>query len=305
MADKRLSLRCQTKHGRHAVEGLTLNSTVEHLLEKIQELTKIPACSQKIFQGYPPKETDVTNPNTKLSTLPFRSGDTLIVEEAPCGKIASNLVTKTDNSEVIIQRRLTRISVPADNSCLFTSVSFLMEAPEISTGRARDLRHLIARIVSSDPVKYNSAFLGKDTHDYSAWILSDETWGGAIEISILSKVYSVEIAVADIQTVRVDRFGEAMNYKKRIILIYDGIHYDPLAMETGDPEEPLQRVFSTQDDTVLAKAMEIAESARLMKHYTNLSNFKMRCIVCNTGLTGPAEATLHASKTGHTNFGEI
>ena len=48
-------------------------------------------------------------------------------------------------------------------------------------------RQVIAEAVTSDPSTYNEAFLGKPTQEYARWILDPSKWGGAIELSILSK----------------------------------------------------------------------------------------------------------------------
>ena len=118
------------------------------------------------------------------------------------------------------------------------------------------MRDIIVGAVSSQPALYSEVLLGKPNAEYCQWILKGESWGGAIEVSILSKYYAVEIDVVgkrmvcprgvvvqsrcqrhshcvfvsptDTQSGRIDRFGEDMEYPKRIFLLYDGIHYDPL-----------------------------------------------------------------------------
>ena len=74
-----------------------------------------------------------------------------------------------------------------------------------------DLRQLIASVVMSDPENYNEASLSKTVEEYCAWILDASSWGGAIEISILSAYYQTEIAAVDCQSVRVYRFGERIS----------------------------------------------------------------------------------------------
>jgi hypothetical protein len=54
---------------------------VGQLKSKISELTKIPKEYIRVKQGFPPKAIDLTKEDDLLSSLPFRSGDTLIVEE--------------------------------------------------------------------------------------------------------------------------------------------------------------------------------------------------------------------------------
>ena len=54
-------------------------------------------------------------------------------------------------------------------------------------GRGLLSRQVIAEAVKADPHTYNEAFLGKPTAEYARWILDASKWGGAIELSILSK----------------------------------------------------------------------------------------------------------------------
>ena len=93
------------------------------------------------------------------------------------------------------------------------------------------LRELIAAAVASDPEKYNEAYLGRSNTDYCDWIKKSESWGGGIEVAILSEFYGYEITVVNIQSLNISRFGEDRNYSERFLLLYDGIHYDPLYME--------------------------------------------------------------------------
>lgn len=201
---------------------------------------------------------------------------------------------------------LARRVVPADNSCLFTSVYYVVEGGVYDPACAPDMRSLIAQIVSGDPAAYSEAVLGKSNGEYCSWIKRSDTWGGAIELSILSKFYHCEICVVDTQTVRVDRFGEDAGYHNRVLLIYDGIHYDPLQKEApGADAPPPQTVFSTSDDVILAQALELADEARRKRQFTDVNRFSLRCMVCQTGLVGQKEARKHAKETGHTNFGEV
>jgi hypothetical protein len=95
--------------------------------------------------------------------------------------------------------------IAADNSCLFNAVAYLMEGSLTMSG---DLRQLIASVVMSDPETYSEATLSKPCDEYCKWIMDPSSWGGAIEISILSAYYQTEIAAIDCQTVCVYRFGK-------------------------------------------------------------------------------------------------
>ncbi|XP_063274246.1 ubiquitin thioesterase OTU1 isoform X2 [Prinia subflava] len=200
---------------------------------------------------------------------------------------------------------LARRAVPADNSCLFTSVSYVVEGGVYDPGCAPELRNLIAQIVASDPERYCEAVLGKSNRDYCEWIRREDAWGGAIEVSILAKFYQCEICVVDTQSVRVDRFGEDAGYSRRVLLIYDGIHYDPLERRPAAPGLPPQTIFPSSDDVVLAQALELADEARRKRQFTDVNRFALRCMVCHKGLTGQLEARQHARETGHANFGEV
>lgn len=50
--------------------------------------------------------------------------------------------------------------------------------------------------------------------------------------------YGREIAAFDIHTQRVDVYGEDAGYDERVLLLYDGLHYDALALAQypGAPE---------------------------------------------------------------------
>ncbi|XP_068674999.1 ubiquitin thioesterase OTU1-like isoform X1 [Montipora foliosa] len=297
-----LVLRCQYKGGRrNKLEGLLTSSTVSDLQEKIWLVTEVPPHAQRILSGFPPKQLLWKTMDDSLSSMDIRSGDTLIIEEdkkVPCVSLDSykKLLSGTALGKI------TRKVVPADNSCLFSSVSYVMLG---NTSYASELRNLIAKCVSSDPQTYNAVFLGRSNSDYCNWILDKEHWGGAIELSILSKHYQTEIAVVDTESGRIDRFGEGSGYSDCVYLVYDGIHYDPLAVIGDNSNEPLQTLFPVGDDMRLAEALEIAATAKKKRQFANLSQFSLRCLVCDTPLTGQQAAQAHAVSTGHINFGEV
>lgn len=196
---------------------------------------------------------------------------------------------------------LYRYEVPSDNSCLFSAIAFCFSSSEsLDVGY---LRQLIAGIVSSDREKYNDAFLGRSNDDYCKWILNPDSWGGGIEVAILSQFYAHEIIVVNIQSESLSRFGEDQNYPNRILLLYDGIHYDALYFESYTVPTK-QTVFPTNHDTILSLALTLAKEAKQAHQYTDLSNFQLKCNVCSTLLKGQADAQAHAKKTGHVDFSE-
>lgn len=94
------------------------------------------------------------------------------------------------------------------------------------------MRQIIAQHVANDKESYNQAILGKPNDEYCRWIEQPETWGGAIEVSILSSFYGIEIDVVDVTSGVINQFGEDKNFGMRVFLLFDGIHYDPLYLES-------------------------------------------------------------------------
>lgn len=101
----------------------------------------------------------------------------------------------------------------------------------IDTDCGQFMRQIIGTTVAKDLETYNPAYLGKTNDEYCEWIQRPESWGGAIEVSILSQFYGIEIAVVDIINGIINHFGEDQKFGCRSFLLYDGIHYDPLYLE--------------------------------------------------------------------------
>ncbi|XP_029428859.1 LOW QUALITY PROTEIN: ubiquitin thioesterase OTU1-like [Rhinatrema bivittatum] len=304
-----LRLRCKSEKGTQLLQGLSEVSSLRELQERITALTGIPGDRQRILRGFPPQRLELGDDERSLGDCAIRSGDTLIVEESKTKPASVSPSVPMQTAHLDPGREtlpeLARKMVPADNSCLFTSVYYVVEGGVYEPACAPEMRSLIAQIVASDPEYYCQAVLGKTNEEYCDWIRREDTWGGAIEISILSKFYQCEICVVDTQSVRIDRFGEDVGYTKRVLLIYDGIHYDPLQRKFTEKDIPPLTIFSCTDDVVLAEALELADEARRKRQFTDVNRFTLRCMVCQKGLTGQAEAREHARDSGHTNFGEV
>ncbi|KAL5735937.1 hypothetical protein ACOSQ2_030725 [Xanthoceras sorbifolium] len=123
---------------------------------------------------------------------------------------------------------------------------------------------------------------------------------GAIELAILADYYGREIAAYDIQTSRSDLCGQEKKYSERVMLIYDGLHYDALAMSPfdGAPEEFDQTIFPVRSDRTIGPAeglaLNLVKEQQRKRSYTDTSNFTLRCGVCQIGVIG----------TSHVNFQE-
>lgn len=283
---KSFRLKCKSPKGQFVIDSLSATSPLLDLLQSVSRLTGLPNSRIALKVGFPPQKVDLSHPEAELSGLGIQSGDTVIVEQGP----------------EVSKPELVRVPVPADNSCLFTSVNFCITGGTLDTNCAPRLRRLIADRVVGDPENFSEAMLGMTAERYCEKLLREELWGGGIEISVLSQHFCLEIAVVDVQTVRIDHFGEDQNHAERILILYDGIHYDPLAFRDNDR---ITTKFPVTELHVLERALELAGQARAQRQFTDTGNFSLRCIVCSELLKGESEAQQHAKATGHASFGEV
>lgn len=240
-----------------------------------------------------------TSANGELSAIEI--ADQTNSESAPMPVSASAPVEAGPNGD--FNGILLKKVVPADNSCLFTSIRFVLNGKVDNEG-SEMMRHIIAQEVAADPQEYSDAVLGKSNAEYCSWIQKADSWGGAIEVSILSNYYGIEIDVVDIQNAIINRFGEDKNFGLRVFLLFDGIHYDPLYMETSQSTAPAT-IFPVEELGVYQQAEQLANEAKSSRQFTNVDKFNLRCLQCDLMLVGQTQAQQHAKATGHANFGEI
>ena len=244
--------------------------------------------------------------------LPY-SEDTIRRAIAICGSEDFDLLMETcahmqkepiavtaASSTAVIPSPITRKVIAADNSCLFNAVIY---TSRMGIRDNKELRRLIAETVTQDPNTYSEGFLGKPTAEYAAWILSGDTWGGEIELSIMAPCLSLEIAVADIQTGNVYVYGEGAGFSSRVYLLYDGIHYDALHRPSSDGGS-FETVFRPGDEKTLEEVKSFSAAMRASHSFVDMSNFTLQCRSCGYRLMGRKEAVAHASATGHSQFGE-
>lgn len=192
--------------------------------------------------------------------------------------------------------------MPDDNSCLFRAIS---SAVMSDLDAVTELRSIVAETIQSDPITFNKAVLdNKDPNTYCRWIRSQDSWGGQVELLILSTHFNVEICSIDVQTLRVDRYNEGAD--KRCFLVYSGIHYDTIALSLPgmSPEEDVKQFEAPIKDELLPEAVELCRKLQEQHYFTDTSGFRLRCNDCGATLVGERGATEHAASTGHYNFGE-
>ncbi|KAJ2745804.1 ubiquitin-specific protease otu1 [Coemansia sp. BCRC 34301] len=159
---------------------------------------------------------------------------------------------------------LVRRTVPSDNSCLFRALCHALGQPSLNPKR---LRELVCHGILNNPELYSEAVLEKPAAEYCQWISQSTSWGGGIEMAILSETFSVEICSIDIQSLRTDRFGEG-SFARRVILLYSDIHYDYVAFASsanaprGFDQTEFGVVSGVDGDAILAAAVGLAAALR-------------------------------------------
>ncbi|PAA82233.1 hypothetical protein BOX15_Mlig003326g2, partial [Macrostomum lignano] len=305
-----LRLRCRiSTGGQVTLDSLTSGSSAGDLAEAIYSAAKIGRDHElHVKFGYPPKPLDLSQPASTLSSLGLTSGEALIVEakrstqwqQEKAAQLDSVLSSQVESGAGFLSVQ----TIPANNSCLFLAIDFCVSnRAAVDLDSAAPMRQAIAQAVSADPATYTAAFLDRENPAYCQWILSPNSWGGAIELSILCRRLGVQINVIDTQTGRMDSYP-AENAVHKIFLIYDGIHYDAVAMETLEGAGGLTTRFPISDESVDAKALELGKEAKSAGQFTDMSKFQLRCGDCGVYLRGEAEARQHAKSTGHTSFTE-
>jgi len=317
MDSSSVQLRVRYKSDQQIVHHLKTDSTCDELKHAVSLATGLKSSILRILTGFPPKAKDLANAKQTLSDMGIKNGDMLIVEALSVDDILKKKFHGVDNCPPLSgpSGMFMKKVVPADNSCLFTSIYFIVSEGIFDASCAKAIRKIVAEVVRSDRTTYTEAVLGKSNKDYCRWILNDDSWGGAIELSILSSFFGLELAVVDAQSGRIDRFGEDCAYPARGFLFFNGIHYDPLILEEPRYRDEynsvksgimeIRTVFASTDERIMEMARELGEEAKQAGEYTDVQQFVLRCLVCNTGLTGQHEALQHAKDTGHSNFNEV
>lgn len=286
-----ITLKLKTKDGQHVMKT-EADYTLAVLKSKIGEVTGLQINNMLLKVGFPPRTIECADETCSLDAAGIKNGDILIVDEKPITeeernaiqaaerlaqdeRLAEELAHMNNDGSGILLKEV----VPADNSCLFTSVNFVLTG-KIDLTAGSFMRQIIASEVNNDKNTYNEGILGRPNDEYCAWIMQDDSWGGAIEVSILSKYYGVEFDVVDITNAMIARFGEDQNYGMRGFLLFDGIHYDPLYLESLSGEAR-KTIFPTEDNSVYMQAKQLAEEAKSSRQFTDVQKFTLKCTQCD------------------------
>ena len=197
----------------------------------------------------------------------------------------------------------TRRFVDADNSCLFSSIGYLLDDKFDENSKLKYRQLLINYLENAN---IDIATLGTSKEDYINQMININTWGGAIELKLFSELFQTEIVSFDIQFNRADIFGQDKNYIHRIFVLYNGVHYDPLVMATTEDTNNDIKIFDTNDDSILINFKAYANNLKINGEYVDLSNsLNLKCSNCGNVCQSQEDAAEHGVNYGHWNFEEM
>ena len=193
-------------------------------------------------------------------------------------------------------------TIDADNSCLFNSIGYCL----LDSRKEQKTMRKVVRDTIKKKQKEFEVMLDREFHEYLEWIMKSTSWGGAIEIMILSKYYKTELCVVNIQSLTHIIYGQESFYDKRIYLLYDGLHYDAIVRNIYEDasEDTDEKVFITSDKYALEGALVFVNGLRKLRQFTDLTKCELVCTDCYLGLKNTKEASAHAEETKHVNFEE-
>ncbi|KAI8637777.1 hypothetical protein BD408DRAFT_447322 [Parasitella parasitica] len=295
-----MRLRIRHSEGTVTLPDVNQNQTVSTLKDIIRNTIHVDNTQDiQISGAYPPKQ--FTDMNIKLTDAGLRDGDTLNIKvldaiplEQPQQPITGVSKTLKEGSVQTADGVLQLRVMDDDNSCLFRSIGNRHRT--LATALTNESNQVIVDGINNDPDIYSDATLGQSREKYMEWIQKPTSWGGAIELAIFSDHFGVEIDSIDVQTGRIDKFGEG-SFEQRVLIVYSGIHYDALALapSVDSSSDFDQTRFSVDADFMLDAAKELTDGLRKSRKFTDIANFTIKCEQCNTGLKGEKDAQNHAT----------
>lgn len=220
--------------------------------------------------GYPPKDLfSGHNDEEDVWSLGLRSADQIVVSDSwdqlKEMKDGIGIIVKMDKASAMTHCVVTR-KVPSDNSCLFHSALYILENK--SRGDFMKMRKKVSDVVAAYPKMFNKDYLGMPNEEYCSKILSPDFWGGAIELSILSFVYDIELRSFNMKAGgKMYSYGSDEKHSRVAFLMYiNGNHYEPIAVSPygNAPESKDQVIFSTKD-TILMEMVDHFIKSRVSK----------------------------------------
>jgi len=132
------------------------------------DLTELIHCQQQdndeitTNDNHTASASDNSDSVHSMASSSLNSDESLSLSQA---KTTNNLSTKKS-----LIGQLIRFAVPADNSCLFSSIYFVLHSGKLDLASNKYLRNLVASKIESDQITYSEAMLGRTNSEYSKWI---------------------------------------------------------------------------------------------------------------------------------------
>lgn len=156
----------------------------------------------------------------------------------------------------------------SDHACLFNAIAYSANRFTYNKNSANKLRQIVAEIILGDKKKYNKAILGKSNLDYANDIAYPFTWGGEIELSILADYYKIEIVTLSAKNYNVKLvYGANNQYKERIYIIYDGTHYDALAINSYDENNHNLDICRFKNNEIINSILDTKFAEMISSYY--------------------------------------
>ncbi|ETV96647.1 hypothetical protein, variant 3 [Aphanomyces invadans] len=286
-----MNLKVNSSQGSIKLAGLPEDTTLFQLKLRLLQETGLAPDDQTLLSGYPPKLI-VGDDSELLTALGVASGSVVTLKEEVT-------LASTKPSSLKFVRKV----IAADNSCLFNAIRYCLGKGDKQNGET--LRSIVKEKILSFPTEYNETFLGRPVNEYCAWIMDSKSWGGEIELSILSAHFRVEMLVFDVVSMTRLCYGEDQGFTQRLFLLYDGIHYDAIA-ETGHRGPNSDKtLFAINDFVKVEQASVLAVEAHQTHLFTDVSAFTIQCMQCRKAFQGERQAQAHANESGHYEFGEV
>lgn len=225
------------------------------LYDQLATLTKIPVNELKVLVGYPPKDVPQDKRDNAISTflkknemVNVQQGEPLMKQGSTNGKYIPPAGERT----VFVRREM-----PGDNSCFFHTAAYILENKATGKDEASRMRVKCAEYVHHHPEVFNAALLGMAPDAYVNWLLRTDSWGGELELLVLSKLYNTEVIAIDLQSLRLEHMGKGEGYATMVFMVYTGTHYDAVAatQAAGASQRDDQVMFNSSDKRSLDQAV--------------------------------------------------
>jgi len=196
-----------------------------------------------------------------------------------------------------------RREVDSDNSCLFSSIAYLIDKSNFNETSSLKFRQIIINYLLDN--KFNENLLDQPKDKYIEFIQNPKNWGGALEVRMFSEIFQKQIICIDVKTNRSDIYGEDKKYEQTIYLLYNGNHYDPLVMNydlSADPSTDIT-IFDSKD----IETFEIMKC--LLLEYKNQGDYvefyNLQCKDCSEKFKNENDAVEHSINFNHWEFNQL